>query len=139
ETVKLLDDWDADYTFVGHTGSTFFIQTDLDAPRGRVVAIDLEHPERENWIEIVPEAEETIRSVSHVGGKLIATYLKDAATQVLTFSLDGTPAGEVTLPGLGSAGGFEGKADDSETFYTFSSFTDPGSIYRYNVSTGASE
>jgi prolyl oligopeptidase len=139
ETVKLLDDWDADYTFVGHSNSTLFIQTDLDAPRGRVVAIDLDHPERENWIEIIPESEETIQGVNHVGGQLIATYLKDAATQVLTFNLDGTPAGEVTLPGLGSAGGFEGKADDPETFYSFSSFTEPGSIYRYDVASGASE
>ncbi|MFG0284280.1 MAG: prolyl oligopeptidase family protein [Phycisphaerales bacterium JB039] len=139
ETVKLLNDWDADYTFIGNEGSTFFIQTDLDAPKGRVIAIDVTNPGRENWIEIIGEAEETLDEVSYTGGKLIANYLKDAYSSITTYNLDGTQAGEVKLPGIGTASGFGGEADDPETFYSFSSFTDPGSIYRYDVASGISE
>ena len=88
--------------------------------------------------EIIPEAAETLDGVSLVGGKLIADYLKDAYTQVKVFALDGTLESEVQLPGIGSAGGFGGKRAQTETFYSFTSFTTPTSIYRYDVATGTS-
>lgn len=87
----------------------------------------------------MPEAKETLQGAGIVGGKLVAEYLKDAVSEVRVFNLDGTLARTVELPGLGSAGGFGGRQDDAETFYSFTSYTAPGSIYRYDVGTGKSE
>ncbi|WP_411846566.1 prolyl oligopeptidase family serine peptidase [Roseibacillus persicicus] len=136
--VELLADFDASYGYVTNLGSTFLVRTDLDAPKQRLVAIDLENPARENWKTVIPESEATLRSVSHVGGILIASYMKDAHSQILRYEEDGTLLGEVALPGLGSAGGFRGKKDAKETFYAYSSFTDPGTIFRYDISSNTS-
>lgn len=139
EVVELFADFDASYSYVTNLGETFLIRTDLDAPRQKVVAVDLKNPEPENWKMVIPESEATLRSVSHVGELLIANYMKDAHSQILRFAEDGRALGEVELPGLGSAGGFRGKADAKETFYAYSSFTDPGTIFRYDISSNQSE
>ena len=83
--VELLPEFDASYDFVSNLNSTFLIRTDLKAPKQKVIAIDLSNPERKNWKTIIPESEETLRSVSHVGGTLIANYLKDARTEIRRF------------------------------------------------------
>ena len=129
EVVELFPDFDAAYNFVSNVGDTFFIRTDLDAPKQKVVAVDLKKPAREEWKTLIPESEATLSSVSHVGGILIAKYMKDAHSQILRFAEDGSSLGEVKLPGLGSAGGFWGKVNSKETFYSYSSFTDPGTIF----------
>ncbi|MGJ8725039.1 MAG: prolyl oligopeptidase family serine peptidase [Roseibacillus sp.] len=139
EVVELFPDFDASYTFVSNVGDTFFIRTDLDAPKQKLVAVDLKNPSSKAWKTLIPENEATLRSVSHVGGILIANYMKDAHSQVLRFAEDGTSLGEVELPGLGSAGGFWGKVNSEETFYFFSSFTDAGTIFRYQISSNQSE
>ncbi len=136
--VKLLDDFDADYSFVDNDGGVFWFFTDLKAPRGRVIAIDSAKPERANWQEILPQTAETLKGVNLLNDQFVANYLKDARSQVKWFARDGKPLGEVALPGLGSAGGFGGKRGDTETFYSFTSFTAPGTIYRYNVKAGQS-
>lgn len=136
--VELLPEFDASYDFITNLGSTFIIQTDLDAPKQRVVAIDLARPERADWKTIIPESPETLRSVSHVGGILIANYLKDARTEIRRFQTDGTALPPVKLPGLGTASGFDGQSGDQETFYAFTSFTTPGTIYCYNTGTNTS-
>ena len=133
KVVELLPDFDASYSFIDNLGSTFLIQTDLDAPRQKVVTIDLENPAPSNWKTIIAESPETLRSVSHVGGILIANYLKDARTEVRRFETSGKPLAPVKLPGLGTAGGFAGKATDKETFFYFTSFTSPGATYRYDI------
>ncbi len=138
ETVRLLDDFDAQYEFVGNDGPVFWFFTDLAAPRGRVIAIDTRRPQREHWEELIPEAPETLAGVSVVGDRFIARYLRDAHSVVRLFDFAGRPLGEVALPGLGSVGGFGGKRTDRETFYSFSSFSTPGTIYRYDLSTGQS-
>ncbi len=138
EVVKLLDDWDALYNFVGNDGSTFYVRTNRDAPRWRLVAIDLANPAPENWRDVVPQAEETLSQASHVGGYITTRYLKDVLTVVRIYRTDGSHVRDVDLPGIGSANGFGGDADRSETFYTFSGFTTPGQIYRYDVETGES-
>ncbi|MBI2841053.1 MAG: S9 family peptidase [Acidobacteria bacterium] len=138
KVVELLKDWDASYNLIGNDGPIFWFRTDLNAPRGRVIAIDTQNPSRENWKEVIPEATETLQGVSVVGGRFIAEYLKDAHSQIKLFGLDGTFRREVTLPGIGSIGGFGGKRKDTETFYSFTSFTTPSSIYRYDISTGES-
>ncbi len=139
EVVELFADFDASYSFVTNIGDTFLIRTDKDAPRQKVIAVSLREAQPSQWKEIIPESEATLRSVSHVGGLLVANYMKDARSRILRFSEKGEPLGEVPLPGLGSANGFWGKADADETFYSYSSFTDPGSIFRYQISSNQSQ
>ena len=136
--VPLLADFDAAYDFIDNDGPVFWFRTDLNAPRGRIIAIDITKPERANWKEIIPHAPETIVGVNVVADQFIVSYLKDARSQVKMFALHGRPVREVALPGLGSAGGFGGKRSDTETFYSFTSYTVPGVIYRYDPRTGAS-
>jgi len=135
--VELLPDADASYNFVDNDGARFFIQTDLDAPRGRLIAIDVTRPARAEWREIIPQTEHALQGVSVVADRFFAHYLADAHSRVFLHGLDGARLGEVPLPGLGSAGGFGGRRDDTETYYSFSSFTAPTRIYRYEVATGA--
>src|SRR5262249_45485018 len=104
----------------------------------RVIAIDIRHPAPQQWREVIPQAAETLQGAHIVGERFFASYLKDARSQVKVFALDGTSLGEVALPGLGSVGGFGGKREDRETFYAFTSFTTPATIYRYDVATGES-
>ncbi|MCI0486232.1 MAG: prolyl oligopeptidase family serine peptidase [Blastocatellia bacterium] len=138
EVIKLLDDFDASYNFIGNDGPVFWFQTDLSAPRSRVIAIDTREPGRKNWKELIPQQAETLQGVSVVNDRFIILYLKDARTQVKVHRLDGKLEREVALPGIGSAGGFGGKRKDRETFYSFTSFTVPPTIYRYDVATGKS-
>lgn len=134
--VELIRKFQAEYAFVGNDGSRFWLLTDLQAPRRRLVAIDLDNPGQLQ--EVIPEAEETLQGVSLIHNQFVAFYLKDAHTQIRTFALDGTYLGEIPLPGLGSASGFGGKRHDTETFYTFTSFTTPPTIYRYDFTSGRS-
>lgn len=137
--VELITGFDADYDFLGNEGTTFYFATDLDAPLKRVVAIDLRQPERAAWNTIIGEQKDVLSGCSFVGGHLICEYLHDACSAVKVFDLAGKHVRDVDLPGLGSAGGFGGREDDPETFYSFTNYTTPGSIYRYDVVTGKSE
>ncbi|MEO6392199.1 MAG: prolyl oligopeptidase family serine peptidase [Pyrinomonadaceae bacterium] len=137
--VELLNDFDAQYTFLDNDGPILWLQTTLDAPRGRVIAIDTRKPERANWKEVIPQAPESLQGVATVGGHFLTTYLKDAYSQVKVFTFEGKLVREVQLPGIGDVGGFGGKRNDNETFYSFTSFTAPNTIYRYDVATGKSE
>ncbi len=132
---ELLNDFDAQYQFIDNDGPVFWFRTDLNAPRGRVIAIDITRPARANWREIIPESGETLTGANAVNHGFICTYLKDAHSQVKLFSLSGTFEREIELPGIGTASGFGGKRTDQETFYGFSSYTAPGSIYRYDLTT----
>jgi prolyl oligopeptidase len=137
--VDLIDNFENDYNFVGNDGPVFYFKTDEKAPRGRLIAIDTREPQKENWKELVAEAKkENLRDVSMAGNRFIAEYLKDARSQVKVFTLDGKPAGEVELPGIGTASRFRGKRKDTEALYSFSSFTTPPSIYRHDVVSGKS-
>jgi prolyl oligopeptidase len=138
EVVELINKFDADYSFVDNDGSVFYVRTDLDAPRRRLIAIDVKNPAKENWREIIPQATETLDGVGILNNQFVADYLKDARSQVKIFGLNGDFLREVELPGIGSAGGFGGKRHDTETFYSFTSFTIPGAIYRYDMVTGKS-
>ncbi|WP_445637673.1 prolyl oligopeptidase [Nostoc sp. DSM 114161] len=139
EVVELINEFEADYSFIDNDGSVFYFRTDLNAPRGRLIAIDTNKPVPENWQEIIPQSAETLEGVSILNNQLVADYLKDAHTQIKIFDLKGEFIREVELPGLGSAGGFGGKRYDTESFYNFTSFTIPGTIYRYDMVTGKSE
>ncbi len=136
--VKLLDDFDAAYYFVGNEGTRFWFQTDVQSPRGKLIEIDIRKPERSNWKVVVPEAKETLQAVSFVNHMFVTSYLKDAYTQVKVYDTKGSFVREVEFPGIGSADGFSGKANDKETFYSFTAFTTPTTIYRYDMLTGKS-
>ena len=143
EPISLIDNFDSAWSLVHSDGSKLYFATTNQAPLRRVVMIDLdsfneESPAEENWVEIIPEQELSLDGISVVGGKFIAQYLKDALTEVRLFALNGKAQGNVAMPGIGSAGGFGGKAEDTETFYSFSSYVRPTTIYRYNVETGES-
>ncbi|EKD10132.1 prolyl oligopeptidase family serine peptidase [Arthrospira platensis] len=134
--VELISEFEAEYSFIDNQGETFWFKTDLDAPMGRVIAIDINTGNR---YQIIPEAIETLEGVSTLNNQFVALYLKDARSQVNIFHLDGTLVREVELPGIGSVGGFDGKREDTETFYSFTSFTTPPTIYKYNIVTGESQ
>ncbi|MCI0359199.1 MAG: prolyl oligopeptidase family serine peptidase [Planctomycetaceae bacterium] len=134
--VELISEFEAEYNFLGNDGPLFWLLTDLDAPLRRVIAIDTTRPQRANWREVIPQSRDTLRAVNVIGDHFVASYLKDAASAVKVFDLAGKHVRDVALPGLGSVGGFGGRRDDSETFYNFTSYTNPGSIYRYDVKSG---
>ena len=129
----LSNNWD----FVGAVGSRFWFVTDKGAERGRIVSVDVDAP-TPRFDPVVAEAKETLEGASLVGDKLIVAYLGDAKSQADVFALDGTPVGHVPLPDIGTASGFSGRHRDSETFYTFTGFTTPPTVYRYDSATGQS-
>ncbi len=138
QVVEVISEFEASYSFIDTDGSVFWFQTDLDAPRGRVIAIDTTKSARDQWQEIIPQADETLEGVGLLNNQFVADYLKDAHTQIKIFDLNGSFVREVALPGIGSAGGFGGKRYDTETFYSFTSFTTPATIYRYDMVSGES-
>ncbi|WP_201750160.1 prolyl oligopeptidase family serine peptidase [Tautonia marina] len=138
EPIHLVGDFDADYTFIDNDGPRLFFRTDKETPLGKVIAINVHHPEPEHWETIIPEAEETLLGANRVGPFLIAQYLKDARSQVKLYDLAGAFVREVEFPELGTASGFSGDRDNTETFYSFSSYTRPSTIYRYDLATGES-
>jgi len=143
KVVELLNDFDAAYHFADNIGPVFIFHTDLDAPRYRVISVDTRVPERAKWRELVPQATELLEQVRFSGGRLIASYLKDARTAVKLFDVDAADsdrvavkaAGELKLPGIGTVAGFGGRSKDTHTFFSFTSFTEPGAIYRMEIAT----
>jgi len=131
--VMLVEGFDFDYTFVGNIGGELLFRTTNSAPRGRLVAIDTAGSGRIR--EIVPHGEDVLTRASLVGGRIIAEYLQDAWTVVSIFETDGSVAGSVDLPGIGTAAGFDGDAGDPETFFTYESFNSPSTVYRFDATT----
>jgi prolyl oligopeptidase len=115
------------------------VLTDIDAPKYRLVEVDINNPAKENWKEVIAEGDDLLQSVSTGGGYLFANYLKDATDRYFRLNYDGSDRMEIKLPGLGSAGGFSGKEDHETLFYSFSSFVYPPTIFKYDVASGTSE
>lgn len=134
----LLDDFDASYDFVGNDGTLFYFQTDLEAPRGRVIAVDAARPDRAGWRTLIPEEHDALQDCAMLNDGFVLTYLRDACHAIKLADRHGSPRGELELPGLGSAGGFTGRRADAETFYAFTSFLNPTEIYRHDFATGRS-
>jgi prolyl oligopeptidase len=126
---------DDTFTAIDSDAGALLVFTNAKAPNGRVVRIDPARPDESHWTTIVAEREEPIESVTSAGGRLFVTYLKDVTTRACVFQLDGTPDGEVALPGPGSAAGFAGPSDAAFVFYVFNSLSVPPSIYRYEIAT----
>jgi prolyl oligopeptidase len=134
----IIEGFDHDYTFIGSDGDQLYFRTNDGAPNGRLIAIDARKPERAQWREIVPESKDVIVDASLVGGRFVVEYLHDAYSLVRVYERDGRVVRDVKLPGIGSVDGFEGRFDDPETFYAWSSFNAPTTIYRYDVASGES-
>jgi prolyl oligopeptidase len=133
--IKLATVADALYAPIDNDGTTLWMKTTLDAPNGKVVSVDLNHPERANWKAVIPESKNNLDSVSMVHDTLIANYLADAQSLVELYSRDGKLIDKVALPAIGTAAGFDGKRLEDETFFQFSNFTTPGTIYRLDMKT----
>lgn len=134
--VELRPRVNAHYDFVGNLGHTFILVTNLDAPRSRLISIDLEHPDQST--ELVPEGSDTLVSVSMVGGQFLCESLQDAHSVVRVRELSGELRGTVDLPGIGTAVGFMGKLSEPETFFAYTSYATPATLYRYDVKQGKS-
>jgi prolyl oligopeptidase len=136
--VELIKDFEANYDFIGNVDSMFYFRTDLKAPMGKIIAVDITQPDRANWKEVIPASKDRLQGANILNDQLVVFYLKDAYTAVKVFDLAGQHVRDVELPGIGTAGGFGGKRKDAETFYFFTGFTTPGTIYRYDMTTGQS-
>lgn len=137
--VELLNKFDSQYSFVGNDGDTFWVKSDLDAPRGRVWAININHPERSAWKEVIPQTRNALQGVSVTGDRFFCNYLEDAKSLVTVHDLNGKHLTDVKFPGICTAGGFGGKRTDTETFYSFSGYNTPTQIFRYDIPSGKSE
>ncbi len=137
--ITLFNGFDNNYNVVDNIGDRILALTDFSAPRYRLVLVDPLNSDAKNWKDIIPQGTDLLEGVSTCGGKLFATYLKDASTRLYSYDMNGQNKKEIILPGIGTASGISGKKDDKEAFYTFTSFTNPGEIYRYELSTGKSE
>ncbi|MEG8946918.1 prolyl oligopeptidase family serine peptidase [Rosettibacter firmus] len=137
--IKLIDQFEAEYNFIDNINDKFLVLTNYEAPNNKLVLIDLKNPEKENWKTLIPESKNVIQNVAHVGDKLIVTYLEDAHSKISIFNEEGNYLYDIKLPTIGTVYGFSGKNNDTETFYTFTSFTYPPTIYRYDVINNKSE
>ena len=144
-----------DWRLIEGTGETLYFMTNKGAPKVKVVQVDLSrvHPsvcagiggdqvacsaDSFEWTDIIPESPDVLERAQIVGDRLLVTYLKDAASIAMAYSLDGKPLREITLNAIGTASGFSGRPGDPETFYAFSSFNQPSAIFRYNSASGSS-
>ncbi len=135
--VKLLDAWDARYEFLGADGDTFYFLTTSDAPRGRVIAVDLDAPAASHWREVVPQDADAIEAAALIGGRIVVQYIRDVRARLRIFALDGASVADVRLPGQGSVAGLKGVPADPEAFLTYTDFTVPRRVYRLDVQSAA--
>lgn len=135
----LIDNFENEYTYLGNDGPVFYFRSNFNAPKRCVLAINLNHPEKENWKVIIPETENVIEDAGMVGDFFILSYLQDAKSLVHQYAVNGDFVREIGLPGIGTANGFSGKRTDDTTFYSFSSFNRPPSIYHYELKSGESK
>ncbi len=133
--MKVIDNFDNNYSVIDNIGDKLLVMTDKSAPMYQLVLIDPKNPEEKNWETILPEQKSVLQSVSIIGGKLFAEYMKDACSHDYMYDLNGKNEEEIKLPGIGTVGGFSGKRDDKTAFYAFTSFTFPTTIYKFDVDT----
>ncbi len=130
--------FDYEYTVIDNVGDRLLILTTNGAPKWRLIKMDLRDPRPEKWQTVIPESDNVLKSVVLIGGKIAATYMEDVKSAVRLFGMDGRPAGEMALPGIGTVGSIRGGKERPVAFYSFSSFTFPTTIYRYDVAANTS-
>jgi prolyl oligopeptidase len=136
--VPLLEDEESEYIPLGTIGSTLYVLTDFQAPKRRIVAIELPDTARAHWRTIVPESENVIEDARLAGGRLVAHYLVDVRSHLALFGPTGRPMGRIALPGIGTVSGLDGRSDTPELFYAFTSYLSPTTVYRYDMKAGRS-
>ena len=142
--VELISDLEASYELIGNDGTQFYFFTNLDAPRGRLISIDITKPEKANWQTLIPEAKAVLEGVTMVNDQFAALYNEDAHHSIRLFKLDGSPDGEIPFPALGSVAqindlGLHASRSDDELFYAFQSFLYPTTVFRYDFKTRSAE
>src|SRR5215469_2934540 len=125
-----------EFDLAGHVA---YVRTNWNAPNSKIIAVDLDHPARDKWREVVPEADAAIESYTLAGGKIVVNYLRNAASEVKVFSADGKPAGGLELPTIGSVNAIGGRWENNFMFFRFDTFHIPAVIYRYDVTQGSRE
>ncbi|MBN1834102.1 MAG: S9 family peptidase [Deltaproteobacteria bacterium] len=138
QPVDVITTFENEYSLIDNDGPVLYLRTDKEAPKGRIIAIDLRQPAPEFWREIIPESKHLLEGANLINDRFVCTYLKDVTTQIKLYTLMGEFIRDIELPGLGSATGFSGERTDTETFYSFQSYAMPPSIYRYDMVTGES-
>ena len=123
--------FDADYNLIDRYGDKLYFLTDADAPKKRLISVDLNN--LSNVKDVIPESSDVLQSLSIAGGKIFAEYIHNASSQVKVFDLDGNHLSDLDLPGIGNVSGISGKKEDTEAFFSFSSYTFPTSIYSLNT------
>ncbi|MBI1184062.1 prolyl oligopeptidase family serine peptidase [bacterium] len=136
--ISIVSDFENDHSVLDNEGNTLIVRTNYQAPNYRLVKINVSKPAKDQWTDLLPEGESVLQGASICSGKLFASYLQDASDRIYIFDLEGNKTGEVELPTIGSVGGFGGKREDSEIFYSFTSYTYPSSVFRYDVATNTS-
>ena len=133
--IPIVSTFDFDVDVIDNLGSKLFILTNINAPNKRIVSVDASNPGTENWVDFIPETDNVL-SPSTGGGYIFATYMKDAISLVKQYDFKGNLIREVTLPGIGTASGFGGKAKDTELYFSFTNYTTPATIYSFNPKEG---
>ena len=136
--ITIVDDMENDHSLIHSYGNRLLIYTNRNAPDYRVIETTIENPTPDHWSDLIAEKEQTLTGASTAGGYLFLNYLKDAKSTVKQLTLEGKFVRDIELPAIGSAGGFSAKKDDDELFYTFTSYTYPTSIFRYDIESGTS-
>ena len=136
--VNIVDNFEKNHSIIDNDGDRLFIYSNLDAPNGKVVTVDVNNPNPENWVDLIPETENVLNAAAG-GGKLFANYLKDATSLVQQYDRQGQLERTIELPDVGSAGGFGAKAEDKELYYSFTSYIYPPTIFKYDIESGDSE
>ena len=140
EMVELIPELEATYEFIGNDGTVFYFHTDLEAPTGKIIAIDTANPAREKWRTLVPQSEDALEFARMVHDEFILLYVHDASHRLLRFDLNGSFIGEISLPTLGSLWEMpSGKRGDDELFYAFNSFAFPPTVFRFDFKNGVNQ
>lgn len=136
--VTVVDNYELNHDVLDNDGDKLIIYTNLDAPNGKLVTVDVNNPSPENWTDLIPETENVL-SPAIGGDKIFATYLQDAVSVVKQYNREGELEREIDLPGKGSVSGFSAKKDAEDLYYTYTSYIDPGTIFKYDMASGESE
>ena len=137
--ILLVKGFDTNANTIDNDGDRMLVRTNDDAPNYKVISIDLKNPSKENWQTIIPTRTKLLQNVGNAGGKLFLTYLEDASSRVYQTNYKGVLEREIKLPGIGTAGGFDGNHEDNELFYSYASFNYPPAIFHYTISSGETE
>ncbi len=135
--LPLITDLKNSYSFIGNDGPVFYFRTDKDAPRGKVVSVNV-LARSQVWNDVITESADTLNGVQFINNQFVLNYMQDASTKIKIYETTGKFVRDIQLPGIGSAGGFGGRRGDTETFYSYSSYNAPPTIYRYDMKSGKS-